>query len=36
MLRFHEATHPIVLQLGGSDPESLAQCCRMAEEVGYD
>ncbi len=28
--------HPIVLQLGGSDPESLAAATRKAVEYGYD
>lgn len=36
MLRFDQGNHPIVLQLGGSVPGMLADCCRMAEEVGYD
>ena len=35
-LTFSEAEHPIALQLGGSDPEALAQCSRLAEEFGYD
>lgn len=36
LLRFHEAEHPISLQLGGDDPVALAQCARMAEDAGYD
>ncbi len=35
-LAFHEAEHPIALQLGGDDPEQLAECARMAEARGYD
>ncbi|NVK44074.1 MAG: tRNA dihydrouridine(20/20a) synthase DusA [Oceanospirillaceae bacterium] len=35
-LRYDPAEHPIALQLGGSDPEALARCARLAEEHGYD
>ncbi|MCD2496684.1 tRNA-dihydrouridine synthase, partial [Staphylococcus aureus] len=35
-LTFHEAEHPIALQLGGSEPAELAQCARLAESWGYD
>jgi tRNA-dihydrouridine synthase A len=35
-LRYHEAEHPLALQLGGSDPKDLATCSKMAEEWGYD
>ncbi len=35
-LRYHEAEHPIALQLGGSEPHELAQCARLAAEWGYD
>lgn len=35
-LRFHPAEHPVALQLGGSEPEDLARCARLAEEWGYD
>ncbi len=35
-LRYQSAEHPIALQLGGSDPQALAQCSRMAEDHGYD
>jgi len=34
-LRFNTEEHPIALQLGGSDPEPLAECSRMAEDYGY-
>lgn len=35
-LKFNEAEQPVALQLGGSDPEALAQCAKLAEERGYD
>lgn len=35
-LRYQPSEHPIALQLGGSDPEALAQCSQMAQEYGYD
>lgn len=35
-LAFNEAEHPLALQLGGSEPDALAQCARMAELRGYD
>ena len=35
-LRFHPAEQPIALQLGGSDPEELAHCAKLAERWGYD
>jgi len=35
-LNFHPAEHPVVLQLGGSDPGQLAQCARLGEDWGYD
>jgi tRNA-dihydrouridine synthase A len=35
-LGFNEAEHPLVLQLGGSDPADLAACARIAEDLGYD
>ena len=35
-LRHHESEHPVALQLGGSDPEQLATCAKMAEVVGFD
>ncbi len=36
LLDFHPAEHPLVLQLGGSDPTALAQCANIAEDAGYD
>lgn len=35
-LKFDPAEHPVALQLGGSEPEKLAQCARIGEEFGYD
>ncbi|MDK2776500.1 MAG: tRNA dihydrouridine(20/20a) synthase DusA [Pseudomonadota bacterium] len=35
-LRYHEEEHPLALQLGGSDPQALAQCAAFAGEWGYD
>jgi tRNA-dihydrouridine synthase A len=35
-LQFHNAEHPIALQLGGSDPKDLATGTRMATDYGYD
>ncbi|MGO4999479.1 tRNA dihydrouridine(20/20a) synthase DusA [Oceanisphaera sp. W20_SRM_FM3] len=35
-LGFSEAEHPLVLQLGGSDPVALAECAIRAERQGYD
>ncbi|WP_018693546.1 tRNA dihydrouridine(20/20a) synthase DusA [Algicola sagamiensis] len=35
-LRYNEQEHPVALQLGGSDPEAMAQCAKLAEERGYD
>jgi len=36
LLAFNLAEHPVALQLGGSDPDDLARCARVAEELGYD
>jgi tRNA-dihydrouridine synthase A len=35
-LRFDAAEHPVALQLGGSDPKTLAHCARLGEQYGYD
>ena len=35
-LRFHPDEHPVTLQLGGSEPEALAHCARLAARYGYD
>ena len=36
LLGFSEVEHPIALQLGGDDPEALAECARIGEGFGYD
>lgn len=36
LLGFDDREHPVALQLGGSDPEKLAQAARIGEEFGYD
>jgi tRNA-dihydrouridine synthase A len=36
LLGFSAAEHPVAVQLGGSNPEDLAQAARIAEEFGYD
>ena len=35
-LSFGEAEHPVVLQLGGSDPSDMAKCAQIAQQKGYD
>ena len=35
-LDFNQEEHPVVLQLGGSDPLQMAQCAKLAEQRGYD
>ncbi|MCL6361344.1 tRNA dihydrouridine(20/20a) synthase DusA [Pectobacterium polaris] len=35
-LAYSEEEHPLALQLGGSDPQALAQCAKLAEQRGYD
>ena len=36
LLRFDPAEHPVALQLGGSDPQELAQAAEMGQAEGYD
>ena len=36
LLDYHEAEHPLVLQLGGSDSNEMAQCAKIAQDWGYD
>jgi tRNA-dihydrouridine synthase A len=36
LLGFDAAEHPVVLQLGGSDPGQLAQAARVGADFGYD
>ncbi|MFP7571406.1 tRNA dihydrouridine(20/20a) synthase DusA [Marivita sp. S2033] len=35
LLEFDGAEHPVALQLGGSDPDELAQAARMGADAGY-
>ena len=35
-LEFNHEEHPIVLQLGGSNPQDLATCTKMAQDWGYN
>ncbi|UOG93228.1 MAG: tRNA dihydrouridine(20/20a) synthase DusA [Candidatus Thiothrix sulfatifontis] len=35
-LRFNQEEHPVALQLGGSEPQEMAECARLAENYGYD
>ena len=35
-LAFNKEEHPIALQLGGSNPQELAECAKMAEDAGFD
>ena len=36
LLGFSPEEHPVALQLGGSDPQELAQAARLGAEAGYD
>ncbi len=36
LLAHHPLERPLALQLGGSDPSSLAACARLGEHSGYD
>ena len=36
LLPFHPAEHPVVLQLGGSDPAKLADAAEIGVKYGYD
>ena len=36
LLDFDEIEHPISIQLGGEDPNLLAEAAQMAEDWGYD
>ena len=35
-LRYNPEEHPVALQLGGSNPEELRECARIATDYGYD
>jgi tRNA-dihydrouridine synthase A len=36
LLDHHPSEHPVALQLGGSDPDELAQAARLGAQAGYD
>ncbi|QAX29856.1 tRNA dihydrouridine(20/20a) synthase DusA [Leisingera sp. NJS204] len=36
LLDFNTAEHSVALQLGGSDPDELAEAARLGEQAGYD
>jgi tRNA-dihydrouridine synthase A len=36
LLEYNNEEHPLALQLGGSDPEKLAQAAKIAIDYGYD
>lgn len=36
LLGYHECEHPLALQVGGSEPEALAQCAEIAKDLAYD
>ncbi len=36
LLDYYKDEHPLVLQLGGSDPSEMAQCAKLAQDWGYD
>ena len=36
LLGFDDAEHPVALQLGGSDPQELAEAARIGADFGYD
>ena len=35
-LQFNKEEYPLAIQLGGSNPQDLATCAKMAEDLGYD
>jgi tRNA-dihydrouridine synthase A len=36
LLAFDPAEHPVAVQLGGSDPDALAECARICADAGFD
>ena len=36
LIGFSEEEHPVVLQLGGNEPDKMAEAARVAEAFGYD
>lgn len=35
-LKFNQEEHPVAIQLGGSNPQELAECAKICEDYGYD
>ena len=35
LLSFKKISNPVTLQIGGSNPQELAEACRVAEDYGY-
>ena len=35
LLSFKKITNPVILQVGGSDPNELAEACKISEDYGY-
>ena len=36
LLAYNQEEHPLALQLGGSEPQALAEAARIGEDYGYD
>ena len=36
LLQYNSEEHPVILQVGGSDPKQMGLCAKMAAEYGYD
>jgi len=36
LIGFSDVEHPVVLQLGGNEPDKMAEAARIAEAMGYD
>ena len=36
LLQYNQIEHPLVLQLGGNNPELLGKCAEIANKMGYD
>jgi len=36
LIGFNDVEHPVCLQIGGSEPDELAQAAKIAQEFGYD
>ena len=35
LLSFKNVSNPVILQIGGSDPDQLAEACKISEDYGY-